>query len=206
MVPSDIAILDLLRQREELSVADFVEALGVTATAVRQRLNRLRGQGFIDRVPVRAGRGRPSHNYAITKAGRRQTGANFADLAIALWEEIRDVKDDEVRRGLMQRVARRMAGMYADQIRGRTVEERMQSLAELFSECQIPFAVEADGDLPILTAQACPYPDLAEQDRGICSMERLMLSEIVGAPLRLSRCRLDGETCCTFEPRELGTG
>ena len=55
-------------------------------------------------------------------------------------------------------------------------------------------------DLPLLQARACPYPDLAEQDRSVCSMERMMFSELVGENLRLSNCRLDGHNCCTFEP------
>ena len=46
LIPSDIAILDLLRKRDGMTVADFEAALGVTATAVRQRLNRLLAQGL----------------------------------------------------------------------------------------------------------------------------------------------------------------
>jgi DeoR family transcriptional regulator, suf operon transcriptional repressor len=81
IVPSDTAILDLLRKRDRLSVTELAEAMEVTATAVRQRLNRLMAQGYIERVVSRAGRGRPSHQYSLTSKGRRQTGSNFADLA-----------------------------------------------------------------------------------------------------------------------------
>lgn len=206
MLPSDVATLDLLRQRQTLSVADFVDALGVTATAVRQRLTRLMAQGFVERATVRAGRGRPSHRYTLTSDGRRQTGANFADLAIALWQEIRAIEDEEVRRGLVQRVARRMAEMYTDRIRGATLDERMASLVDLFDERQVPVRVDRDGDLPVLTVQACPYPDLAEQDHSICAMERILFSELVGTPLKLGGCRLNGEECCTFQVRKVGSG
>jgi predicted ArsR family transcriptional regulator len=65
----------------------------------------------------------------------------------------------------------------------------------------VPFEVDrSNPQLPVLTALACPYPQLAEQDRSICSLERLMFSELVGENLRLSSCRLDGERCCSFEP------
>jgi predicted ArsR family transcriptional regulator len=53
--------------------------------------------------------------------------------------------------------------------------------------------------LPILTALACPYPDLAEQDRMVCAFEKMLFSEMLGEKLRLTACRLDGDTCCTFE-------
>lgn len=197
---SDVALLDLLRKDGPLGVAQLAKAMQVTATAVRQRLTRLLRQGDIERFAERAGRGRPVHRYGLTQKGRRRAGANFADLAIALWAEIREIKDPEVRRGLLQRISRRLATLYAGEIHGSTLEEKMASLAELFRERQIPFEVQGTPELPILHATACPYPELAEQDRTVCSMERIMFSELVGENLRLSNCRLDGHNCCTFEP------
>ncbi|MEX0818099.1 MAG: MarR family transcriptional regulator [Pirellulaceae bacterium] len=206
IIPSDIAILDLLRKSDSLSISHLASAMEVTATAVRQRLNRLMAQGYVDRAATRAGRGRPSHQYRLTAKGRRKTGSNFADLAIALWQEIRAIQDVEVRRGLLQRLAKRLVDAYSDQIVGETIEQKMESLASLFGERKVPFTVTREDDkLPILTALACPYPDLAEQDRTICSMEKMLFSQLLGEQVSLSQCRLDGESCCTFEVRPGGT-
>ena len=197
---SDVGLLDLLRKHGPLSVAQLKGAMQVTATAVRQRLVRLLARGEIERQAERISRGRPVHRYSLTEKGRRRAGANFADLAMALWEEIRDIKDAEVRRGLLQRISRRLAKSYAEEITGSSLDERMESLAEVFRQRQIPFEVDRSHDLPLLRATACPYPDLAEKDRSVCSMERMMFSELVGENLRLADCRLDGHNCCTFEP------
>lgn len=197
---SDVGILDLLRKTGPLGVSELAKAMGVTATAVRQRLVRLMSQGLVDRdVLAPGGRGRPSHRYLLTDKGRRQTGANFADLSLALWKEIRAIEDPEVRRGLLGRVAKTLATMYTGQIQGVTTAERMRSVSRLFAERDVPFDVDDSGALPVLTAQACPYPELAEQDRGICALEKMMFAELVGDGLKLSRCRLDGESCCKFE-------
>ncbi|MBP88916.1 MAG: transcriptional regulator [Planctomycetaceae bacterium] len=206
IVPSDVAILDLLRKQESLTVSQLAEVMEVTATAVRQRLTRLMAQGYVDREATKAGRGRPSHQYILTTKGRRKTGSNFADLAIALWQEIRAIEDPEARRGLLQRLSKRLAEIYAGRVEGDTLEDKMESLAELFAERKIPFTVEhEEGSLPILTALACPYPDLAEQDRSICFLERILFSELLGERVSLSKYRLDGESCCTFEVRLQGT-
>jgi DeoR family transcriptional regulator, suf operon transcriptional repressor len=197
---SDIALLDLLRKHGPLTIAQLKGAMGVTATAVRQRLVRLLSRGDIERKTERAHRGRPLHRYGLTDQGRRRAGANFADLAVALWDEIREIKDAEVRRGLLQRISGRMATLYRGQVGGSSLDERLQSIATIFRERQIPFEVETANDLPVLHARACPYPELAERDRTVCSMERLMFSELAGEPLRLSSCRLDGHIGCTFEP------
>lgn len=200
-VTSDVAILDLLRKREAMSVAELSLVLEVTATAVRQRLTRLMDQGFVERTAARAARGRPSHAYKLTAAGRRKTGSNFADLAIALWEEVRAIKDAEVRRGLLSRISKRLASEYAGEVHGNTTSERMQSVAQLLRDREIPFEVtQKEGELPVLRALACPYPGLAEHDKSICAMERIMFSDLLGENVHLEECRLDGATCCTFEP------
>jgi DeoR family transcriptional regulator, suf operon transcriptional repressor len=129
LASTDAAVLDLLRRREAMTVSQFAEELEVTATAVRQRLNRLMAGGLIERRLAKAARGRPSHHYVLTERGRRQAGSNFHDLATVLWDEIRDIDDPQIRRGLLKRIAHRMAGQYSDQVVGDTVAERMEKLA-----------------------------------------------------------------------------
>lgn len=196
---SDRGLTDLLRRRGAMSVSELTVSMQVTATAVRQRLVRLMFQGLIEREAAKAGRGRPSHRYHLTEKGRRQTGSNFADLAMALWKEIRSIKDAEVRSGLLQRIAKTLAGLSGGRLSGNTTEERMQGVSALMAQRDVPFTVERNGALPVLTAVSCPYPDLAEQDRGVCAMEKMLFSEMVGENLRLSECRLDGASCCRFE-------
>ncbi len=219
LVSSDSTLLDLLRMRDAMTVAELAEALFVTATAVRQRLTRVMAGGYVDRVAVNRGRGRPVHSYRLTSKGRKKAGTNFADLAIALWEEIRAIEDVEVQRGLISRLSQRLASLYAGEVSGETVEERMLEVKALFAERQLPMSVqcgastvensgeengeakdgEASVDFPVLSVWACPYPDLAEKDRAICSLERMVFSELLNTKVQLSQCRLDGDACCTFE-------
>ncbi len=203
MVSSDFQVLDFLRTCESMTVTDLAGELEVTATAVRQRLNRLMGQGLIERTATKAGRGRPSHRYRLTSAGRRKAGANFADLAVALWQEVVAIQDPEVRRALIQSVSRRLAETYSVRVEGRSVEQRMEQLSSLFRERRVPFQVESDNGRPILKAVSCPYPDLANGDRNICALERQMFNRVLGTRLKIRECRLDGDHCCSFEPEVL---
>ncbi|MFN9273724.1 MAG: helix-turn-helix transcriptional regulator [Planctomycetia bacterium] len=211
---SDAALIELLRVEASLGIGHMAEALGVTATANRQRLDRLMRQGIICRETVassaahaahgqsrRSGRGRPAHVYSLTEKGRRTSGDNFRDLSLVLWREIRQVRDPAIRQGLIARVGSAMAGMYRDRMTGDTAAERLESVAHLLRERRLSCDVQpgdAEGGLPVLTAYACPYPELAEQDRGICAAERIMLQELVGSSVQLSECRLDGAACCKF--------
>jgi len=226
---SDITILDLLRRRQEATVAELAEAMEVTPTAVRQRLQRLMFQGLIRRSDRRQSRGRPTHGYSLTPTGRRKAGENFADLATALWEEVRSLEDPQIKGRLIQGIARRLARQYARQVRGDSVAERMAAVSALFGERQIPISVdgsagEADGVSvggasaanaagsaergsgrsvgPVLSVLACPYPDLTHGDDSICRMEQTLLSELIGSPLELGECTLSGGQCCRFSVAE----
>jgi predicted ArsR family transcriptional regulator len=202
----------MLRVEDHLSVTELSARLGVTATAVRQRLDRLRRQGFVDRITLpkdapasdssRRRRGRPSHAYLLTDKGRRTGGDNFRDLALVLWREMRGIREPAVRQGLIARVGAAMAGMYRESVSGKSRPQRLESVADLLRSRHVPCSVEpasaAAGGLPVLTSHACPYPELAESDRGICAAERLMLQELLESSVELSACRLDGDACCRF--------
>ncbi len=196
---TDRTVLDLLCRLESVTVGDLAREMGVTATAVRQRLNRLMGQGMVERTTAGSSRGRPSHYYRLTEKGRRTTGENFADLAHALWKEIQKIEDADLRKGLLGRLARGLANAYAPTMTGTTLSERMLEIKQIFGERNIPFSVDESHSLPRLTAHACPYPDLATEDRAICAMERSLFSNLLMEDVTLTTCQLDGATCCTFE-------
>ena len=196
---SDSQLLDLLRLHGALSVTEMASHMEVTATAVRQRLTRLMGQGLVQREASKAGRGRPSHHYSITEKARRQAGTNFADLALVMWDEIRAIKDPDVRRGLLSRMANNLAERYRGDVAGATLVARMDAVKELFEQRGIGMTVDRTGPLPVLTALSCPYPDLAEKDRSICALENMLFSELLATRVHLAECRLDGHACCRFE-------
>lgn len=211
---SDAAVLELLRTRGPMTVAGICQAMDVTGNAVRQRLTRLIGQDLVQRGvqkrevqsigtgSVGSTAGRPSHVYSLTEKARREAGNNFADLAVVLWREIRAVKDPAVRRGLLQRIAEALAEHYVQDVRGGTLGERMDSLGRLFAEKKVPIKTSIqpgkNGELPVLVVEDCPYPALAEEDRGICAVEKMLFSKLLNEDVALTQCRLDGGGCCEF--------
>ena len=198
---SDAGVLDLLRTTGPMGVAEMAAAMTVTPTAVRQRLGRIMAQGLVQREAIRAGRGRPRHHYRLTEKGLRVTGSNFTDLALALWREIGTIEDPQIRRNLLRRVISTLVNAYARQIEGRTMAQRMESLARLLAQRSVPFSVTEESELPVLTAHACPYPELAEKDRTICTFEKLLFSELLQCDMQLSQCRLEGGSSCQFQPK-----
>lgn len=209
----DRDLLLCLRTGEPKTIGDLTELLGVTATAIRQRIERLLEIGLIDREKVVAGRGRPTFRYLLTVAGYRRAGADVSVFAEAMWREIVDLPDEEIREGLLAAIAKRMGSQYAAAMQ---VEEpdvsteqaneqfarRIRQLSEMLQSREIPAMVSTSehSNLPVLDIEACPYPSMtdASEDRTMCRLEEKMLSEALGEDVQLSSCRLDGDACCQF--------
>ena len=220
---SDSELLGLLREGQTLSIDELKLGLGVTATAVRQRIERLLEAGLIEREKIVSGRGRPVFRYALTLDGHRHAGADASEFAEAMWREIMTLRDSPIRRRLISAIARRLGRMYAIRLQRKEsnlaalgsndwLEQRMRSLAEALSRNQISAEVSLIGAkssrLPVLGICSCPYPTLRDtpEDRSLCKMEEEMLSEALGSPVHLTSCRLDGDHSCQFTPIAVGTG
>jgi predicted ArsR family transcriptional regulator len=203
---SDRELLDLIRRHGPLTVSAMAGRLGVTPTAVRNRLTRLVGSGMVERRTEHGGRGRPSHTYQASVAAHKRLGQNYADLAVVLWEEMmQTVEDRKLRRVLFGRITERLAELYRSQMTGDEWQGRLVQLGSLLHDRGIETEViHGDGGmLPVLKQHSCPYYELAEVDRAVCAMERKMFEKVLGRGLRLSQCRLDGHRSCDFEAKPI---
>jgi predicted ArsR family transcriptional regulator len=202
--PSDRPLLDLIRRRGPLTVTEMAEEMGVTSTAIRNRLGRLQSLGLVERRTESAGRGRPHHTYEASAEAHRSLGQNYTDLALVLWEELmRSVDDPKIRRLVFQRVTERLAELYRAKLTGDGWEGRLVQLGSMLHERGVEAEVvyREDGAQPVLRQYSCPYFELAETDSSVCALERKMFEKVVGRALRLSSCRLDGDRACEFESK-----
>ncbi len=185
-----------------MTIAGMSQVLGVTPTAIRNRLGRLVDSGMVERQAETGSRGRPRYFYQASIEAHKRLGQNYADLALALWDELMlTVKDSQLRRLLFGRVTDKLAEQYLSEVQGHEWQGRMVELgvilAERGIEAEVTFATPET--LPILRQHSCPYYTLAAMDRTVCALERRMFEKVLGHNLRLSRCRLDGHRSCDFE-------
>jgi predicted ArsR family transcriptional regulator len=203
---SDRELLDLIRRHGPLTVTEIADRWGVTGTAVRNRLSRLLGSGLVERKAEHMGRGRPRHRYQASVEAHKRLGQNYADLAVALWEEMMGtVEDRKLRRLLFTRLTDRLAEVYKSKLTGEEWEGRLVQLSHVLHDRGVEAEVARDeaGLATALRQHSCPYYELAEADRAICALERKMLEKVLGRALRLSQCRLDGDRSCDFQAKPI---
>jgi len=203
----DREILEYLHQSEGVDVQSLCELLGVTRTAVRQRISRLESAGLIVSDLQGQSRGRPRNIYRVTAEGLHALGENYRQLAVVLWEAITGFEDEDVRIRLLARVRDVLAERFRRQLGScENLDDRLDLLASEMKSSG--FNVESDhqGGLRILRETSCPFPLLAEVDDAICQVERQVLEQVLGAPVEVrSHCR-DGHGCCEFQVLNVPTG
>jgi predicted ArsR family transcriptional regulator len=196
---SDRNFLDQLHRLGSGTIQELCDLVGVTATAVRQRLVRLQGHGLVARTMIRNGRGRPYFVYQVSESGLNQLGENYGDLALILWQEMQSIEEPILRERVVHKVREAMVKRYGQADRARPLIERLQQLQAKLSDRGFDVEVDCSGDLPILREKSCPYQELATTDSGICGLEQEIFGEVLGTQVVLTKCCLDGHHCCEFQ-------
>jgi predicted ArsR family transcriptional regulator len=175
------------------------DALGVTATAVRQQIANLLAEGYIELRIERAGRGRPKHVYSLTPRGRALFPNHYDEFTNSLLREILLSEGPEKVQSLLDRMSRRLAEQYARQLVGLSPGERVTKLTELLNAKGILAEVKFESDGIVFHEYSCPFYELARENRAICDMEEGMIAHAVQQPVELISCTLDGHHGCQFK-------
>lgn len=202
---SDRSFLDQLHRLGSGTISEICESVGVTATAVRQRLVRLQGQGFVSRVMVRSGRGRPHFVYQVSESGLNQLGENYSDLALILWQEMQSIEEPVLRQRVVRRVRDSMVLRYGRSDHSRSMPDRLRQLQASLVSRGFDVEIDTSGDLPILRENSCPYQELASADAGICELEQEVFGDVLGTKVTLTKCCRDGHHCCEFQAETVGS-
>ena len=192
-------VLTLLQRKGSATVKELEDALSVTATAVRQQLNVLLAEAFIEQRAENIGRGRPKHVYTLTAKGRALFPHHYDEFTNSLLREILLVEGPGKVEELLTRMSKRMAEQYSQQIASRLPHERAVALTELLNAKGIMAEVRIEPDSIVFHEYTCPYYELAREHRAICDMEQEMLEQVMNQPVELISCTLDGRHGCQFK-------
>ena len=203
---NDRDFLDTLQRLGTATIQEICTELGVTATAIRQKLNRLLAADLVIREKVRVGRGRPHHVYKVTETGLRELGDNYADLAMVMWSQLKNIDDEEIRNQIISNIRQSFVERYKRSVNGESLEERFKQLKNVLEERGYDVEVNLDEPFPILRENNCPFHELASSDPSICEFELSVIGEVLGKNIQLTQCCLDGDSCCEFQPQETPSG
>ena len=191
-------IIEHLQRNGPATIKELETLLGVTTTAVRQHLQTLQSDGYIERTRVRTGVGRPHHVYATTQAANELFACHCDDLALTLLEEVFAMEGSVKTTRLLDRVGERLANRYSPSVRSTILRERVDEMAVALNQKGVLTDVNSEQNAVVLQTYNCPYHELAQEHREICEMDEKMMGQALGTDVNLSSCMMDGHSCCSF--------
>ncbi len=198
-----LRLVKLLVGNPPRSVEELVKAIGVTRTAVIEPLDELMAAGFVCRSEEqRQGRGRPRYLYSATNAALQELSPGSPSLVVpAIWEAIEEIGGTKLRRQVLNRVSNKLAKHYKRQLKGETPAKRLRELAKLFrkAEGNLVEIKSRGGHRLAMCRRSCSFVGMFEESRALCQIDEKMIRSIIGAPVKKTACRHDGDPCCVFE-------
>lgn len=201
--PAALRIVRQLVGRPPQSMDELVQATGVTRTAVTEQLQHLLDAGYVSRTAERVGRGRPRHLFSATpEALQGLFRNNQRTLAPLLMRSLLEVAGPETASRVLEHVSGQLAQHYLTRMDDSADRlSRARQLVDLLRQEGILVDVQVDGDRLRIHERTCPFVDVANDQRTICTVERQMMTVVLGATVEATACRLDGCAGCTFEIR-----
>ena len=194
------AIVMTLKKRGEATTDELAEAVGITASAVRQHLHPLAADGLVVHREERAGPGRPRHWYRLTSVAETLFPKRYGELANQL---LGFVEDSDA--GLVDLAFERRRQLRTEKalvrLGDRPFDERVRELAKILDEDGYLADCERLPDGTWLVVEHnCAVIDVARRYGQACTSELAFLRDAL-ADARVERVAhmIAGAHVCAYE-------
>ena len=194
------ALLETLKRSGEARADELAETLGITVSAVRQHLAALQAEGYVEHREVRAGPGRPHHDYRLSARGDELFPRRYASIVTDLLVEAEAEDPALIDRLFERRRARRVERARA-RLEGKSFGERVAELTRVLDEDgYLAEVIEQDSGTYRIVEHNCAILAVATQYGAACGTELEFIREVL-PDARVERVAhlLAGGHVCAYE-------
>jgi len=193
-------ILDILKGREQATVDELSQELGLTAVTVRHHLDILRGEGYVAAPIVhrRKTPGRPQYAYILTEKASAFFPKRYHDLASLILDEVHACLSPAEVDQMMKHIGERIASQ-AVLPHGGDFEVRLVAVVEFLDGlgCMVRWGRHDDGNY-LLQIANCPYERVVGQHDEVCKMDLRMLTQLLGTTPQRITWAAHGDHQCAY--------
>ena len=191
-------ILQTLLRKPKISINELAEAVGINAISVRHHLTNLTAEGLISADEERHGVGRPRLVYSLTEDGMERFPTKYLRLTTRLLTQMKDTMPAPAVAKLFSQVAEDMANEYSDQMKGLSMEERLDFVKEMLGHEGFTVEWEKKGNDYQIHEITCPYYQIGIAHPEVCTVDQTLISKMLALPASKVQCILDGGAHCTY--------
>lgn len=191
-------ILDLLRVRDGLTVADVGRELRLTRTAAASHMARLLAEGSVQRVGLRPGKRRPSVVFSLTPQADRLFHQEYEQFALDLLAELKRESGTRLNYAI-RRIAEKWIARDAPALAGLRGRARFERATNLLAHHGLMPVLEAHGNRHVLRQHNCPILSLCRDNREAPELLRRWIEGLFGTSVKRTQCICQGARSCAYE-------
>lgn len=191
-------ILQTLLRKPKITINELAEAVGINAISVRHHLTNLQMEGLIAADEERHGVGRPRLVYSLTEDGMEHFPTKYLRLTTRLLDQMKDSMPGPVVAKLFSQIAEDMADEYSDQMKGLSMEERLDFVKAMLAREGFTVEWEKKGNDYQIHEISCPYYQIGVAHPEVCTVDQTLISKMLALPANKVQCILDGGAHCTY--------
>jgi len=200
MPPTRRALLDAIKRQGEARADELAAKLGITVSAVRQHLAALQADGLVEHREVRAGPGRPHHDYRLSERGDNLFPRRYASIVTDLLVEA-EAEDPALVERMFERRRVRRVERAKERLAGKSFPERVAELTRLLDEDgYLAEVVPQDDGTFRIVEHNCAILAVARRYGAACGTELEFIREVL-PDARVERVAhlLSGGHVCAYE-------
>ena len=191
-------ILETLLHQPRASINKLAEAVGINPISVRHHLTNLQMEGLVDAQEERHGVGRPRLVYVLTEEGMERFPTRYMRLTTRLLAQMKESMPQPMVSKLFTQVAEDLAAEYTEQLKGMSMEERLETVKTLLAEEGFTVEWEKTEDGYRIHEITCPYLQIGQNHPEVCTVDQTLISRMLAVPANKVECILSGNAHCTY--------
>jgi predicted ArsR family transcriptional regulator len=191
-------MLQTLLRQPRATINALAEAIGIHPISVRHHLTNLQVEGLVSAEEERHGVGRPRLVYFLTESGMERFPTRYLRLTSRLLDQLKESLPEALVSKLFLEIANNMAGDYAEQMKGLSMEERLELAKTLLAEEGFTVEWEKAGEQYKIHEITCPYLQIGQNHPEVCTVDQTLISRMLAVPAEKVQCILSGDAQCTY--------
>ncbi len=193
-------VLKTLLTRQNCTIKELAEAVGINPISVRHHVTKLEASGLVASDEHRHGVGRPRRIYFLTENGVEQFPTRYLNLTNRLLSQLKDTLPDSLVDRLFKQIAEDLLDEYAPDLDLETLslKERLDALQELLRKAGFSIHWEQKDGEYLIQGTSCPYYHVGQIHPEICTVDEALISNVLAVPVEKINCILNGDPYCTY--------
>lgn len=191
-------ILQTLLKKPKSTINDLAEAVGINPISVRHHLTNLQMEGLVESQEERHGVGRPRLVYLLTNDGMERFPTRYLRLTTRLITQMKESMPGPMISKLFGQIADDLVSEYAHDIKGLSMEARLDFVKELLAQEGFTVDWEKKGGQYHIHEISCPYYQIGVAHPEVCTVDQTLISKMLALPVNKVQCILNGAAHCTY--------